>query len=171
MFPRRVSSWRVRRGAANAAEFGDASAAAGRRNKDLFFRYFVSLSEPVKVETCAPLGFPAGTPFGAVVAGVDDGARIGSLGGVGGNFRVRLRTPLSPSIDRPGGPGTVRVRNVGGMPDAPFLSIFTRRAGSIPSEPFLGIDPAFVEPSPPIASGGPPFVGVLDSTGASSFGP
>lgn len=88
-----------------------------------------------------------------------------------GAFRLTITPPFCLDMDAPNGPGSIRIRNRFGPPNAVAFTVLTLTAGTYPSAPFFGISPSVTEIVLQIASGVPPFVNVLDADGHSTFGP
>jgi hypothetical protein len=87
------------------------------------------------------------------------------------SFYLTIDPDLCLVMDGPLGPGSLRVRNVSGPPNAACITIITLFAGNYPNGLFFGIDPTYVEIIQQASSGIPPFIQVLDGGGNSTFGP
>jgi hypothetical protein len=88
-----------------------------------------------------------------------------------GAFRLEVDPDFCLLMDAPSGPGSLRIRNASGPPNAVAITVLTVFPGSYPNGLFFGIDPTFTEIVLQASAGTPPFVNVLDADGNSTFGP
>jgi hypothetical protein len=98
--------------------------------------------------------------------------RIGEwFGGYGGTFRIVVEKQLSLIMTKPNGTGSIKIENKFGKPFAGYFTVLTLNAGEYPDGPFFGIEPSGVEIILQAQSNIAPFLGALDATGASTYGP
>jgi hypothetical protein len=116
-------------------------------------------------DTCAGLPtlsmrLTAGVVYVVQVGGFDDTSL--------GTFQVFVRPEFSLTIDSPIGPGSLRILNHHGVPGSLYYTALTLTPGGYPNGWFFGVAPSLIEIYTQLAAG-PPFVGVLNGSGVSSF--
>lgn len=168
---------------------------------DVWFSYTSPAAAALSVTTATPPGATPGTLVdpnlhvfaacgGALIACVDDNPNVPLTAkfdvAAGQTVYVRVSGWLFDvgtfhltvgSEDRvlrlssPAGPGSLKVENLFGQPFETYFTVFTLNAGAYPNGWYYGVEPTLTEYLIQLATFAPPFVGALDATGSSSFGP
>jgi hypothetical protein len=170
-------------------------------SRDLWFKYVATEASVITISTIGPNQLTSGTlsdpnlsvwdgcggpmlacddafptlPLSVKVvahAGQDLRIRVAGWFGAVGTFTLTVTKELNALLmSSPSGPGSILVENFGATPSTPYLSFFTLNAGGFPNGSFFGIEPNAFEVVSQITSNAPPFVGLLDGNGRSTFGP
>lgn len=107
-----------------------------------------------------------------VAAGQTVYVRVAGWLNTSGTFRLTVGSAQRVlRLTSPAGPGSLQVEHRHGQPFEIYLTVFTLTPGAYPHGWYYGVDPTPTEFLLQAATFAPPFLGVLDAAGHSSFGP